>query len=408
MPEHVLMSEIEIITDGGRRRRWSAAEKLRIVEETLDERASISVVARRNGVAPNLLYRWRRLMLEGGSVAVAEDDDVTSNRVVRQLEDRIRELERQLGRKTLEAEILREALDKARFKKTDLAGAVAAQGRFPVKVVADTLDVARSNLVDRLQGRTKPRRRYHKAQDAAVVPKITALVAARPTYGYRRITAILNRQLRSEGLAPANHKRIYRIMKAHKLLLARKYSERPEHVHDGKVIVMRSNLRWCSDGFEFTCWNGDILRGAFIIDAHDREVIAWRAVVNAGISGSDIRDIMLEAVERRFGTYRAPSVIEMLSDNGSPYIARDTQVFARQLGLKPCFTPIQSPQSNGISEAFVKTLKRDYVQVTPLPDAQTVLGLIGGWIEDYNNNHPHSGLKMRSPREFIAAQTATA
>ena len=73
----VLMSEIEIITDGGRRRRWTAAEKLRIVEETLDDRTSISVVARRNGVAPNLLYRWRRLMLEGGSVAVSEDDDVT-------------------------------------------------------------------------------------------------------------------------------------------------------------------------------------------------------------------------------------------------------------------------------------------------------------------------------------------
>lgn len=120
MPEHVLMSEIEIMTDGGRRRRWSAAEKLRIVEETLDERASISVVARRNGVAPNLLYRWRRLMLDGGAVAVSEDDDVTSNRTVRQMEDRIRELERQLGRKTLEAEILREALDKARSKKPTL------------------------------------------------------------------------------------------------------------------------------------------------------------------------------------------------------------------------------------------------------------------------------------------------
>ena len=121
-----------------------------------------------------------------------------------------------------------------------------------MKVVANILGVARSNLIDRLQGRTKPRRRYHKAQDAAVVPLITALVAARPTYGYRRITAILNRQLRSQELAPANHKRVYRIMKTHNLLLTRKYSERPEHIHDGKVIVMRSNLRWCSDGFEFT------------------------------------------------------------------------------------------------------------------------------------------------------------
>ena len=76
----------------------------------------------------------------------------------------------------------------------------------------------------------------------------------------------------------------------------------------------------------------------------------------------------------------------MLSDNGPPYIAKETRIFARQLGLKPCFTPVQSPQSNGISEAFVKTLKRDYVQVTPLPDAQTVLGLIGAWIDDYNEN----------------------
>ena len=117
MPEHVLMPDIEIIADGGCRRRWSSFEKLRIVEETLDETASISVVARRNGVAPNLLYRWRRLMLEGGAVAVSGDDDVTSNRAVRQMEDRIRELERHLGRKTLEVEILKEALDKSRSKK---------------------------------------------------------------------------------------------------------------------------------------------------------------------------------------------------------------------------------------------------------------------------------------------------
>ena len=117
MPEHVLMSDYEIITDGGRRRRWPAAEKIRTVEETLEEGASISVVARRNGVAPNLLYRWRRLMLVGGAVAVSEDDEVTSNRAVRQMKERIRELERQLGRKTLEVKILEEALDKTRSKK---------------------------------------------------------------------------------------------------------------------------------------------------------------------------------------------------------------------------------------------------------------------------------------------------
>lgn len=116
----MLMSEIEIITDGGRRRRWSAADKLRIVEETMFEGESISAVARRNGVAPNLLYRWRKLMLEGGSIAVAADDSVTGNKTVRDMEARIRELERQLGRKTMEVEILKEALDKSRAKKPTL------------------------------------------------------------------------------------------------------------------------------------------------------------------------------------------------------------------------------------------------------------------------------------------------
>lgn len=110
------MSETEIVTDGGRRRRWSAAEKLRIVEEALYDGESISAVARRNGVAPNLLYRWRKLMLEGGSIAVTGDNSVTSNKTVRAMEARMWELERQLGRKTLKVEIPKEALDKSRSK----------------------------------------------------------------------------------------------------------------------------------------------------------------------------------------------------------------------------------------------------------------------------------------------------
>lgn len=69
--------KIEVITGTARRRRWSTEEKLRLVEETLNSAESISAIARRHGVAPNLLYRWRRLMTEGGAVAVQADDGVT-------------------------------------------------------------------------------------------------------------------------------------------------------------------------------------------------------------------------------------------------------------------------------------------------------------------------------------------
>lgn len=111
---------IEVITGTVRRRRWTTEQKLRIIEESFEAGASVSEVARRNGVAPNLLFRWRRLMAEGGTVAVGSDEDVIAASEVRRLEERVRELERLLGKKTMEVEILREALDKARLKKPTL------------------------------------------------------------------------------------------------------------------------------------------------------------------------------------------------------------------------------------------------------------------------------------------------
>jgi transposase InsO family protein len=112
--------------------------------------------------------------------------------------------------------------------------------------------------------------------------------------------------------------------------------------------------------------------------------------------------MMLAAVERRFGADRAPHPVEHLSDNGSCHTAAETRDFARQLGLVPCFTPVRSPESNGMSEAFVKTLKRDYVRITLLPDAATVLGLVPAWIDDYNTVQPHSAPAMHAPVEFRA------
>src|SRR5512132_549945 len=83
---------------------------------------------------------------------------------------------------------------------------------------------------------------------------------------------------------------------------------------------------------------------------------------------------MVTAVEHRFGRVnQVLQTIEWLSDNGSGYTAHETRRFARDIGLEPRTTPIESPQSNGMAEAFVRTIKRDYVRVSPCPDAQTVM-----------------------------------
>ena len=276
-----------------------------------------------------------------------------------------------------------------------------------MKAIADTLEVSRSNLIERLATKRPKRGPYTKSNDADLMPLIREIVDEKPTFGYRRVTARLNRQLREAGQAGVNHKRIYRIMKQHAILLQRFTGHHIERAHDGVVQTLRSNTRWCSDGFEILCWNKEVVRVAFTLDTCDREAITWRGTT-AGISGEIVRDMMLTAVEQRFGGYRATHRVEYLTDNGSCYTAAETIDFALALGLTPRFTPARSPQSNGMAEAFVKTFKRDYVRCNPCPDAITVLGQLDIWFTDYNESHHHKALKMLSPREFIQANLSLA
>lgn len=276
-----------------------------------------------------------------------------------------------------------------------------------MKIVADTLGVARSNLVERMREPARRRGSYHRQGDDELLQAIRQLTDARPTYGYRRITALLNRARRASGAQPINHKRVFRLMQQAHLLLQPHVGLRPVRAHEGSVIALASNQRWSSDVLELSCWNGEVVRVAFAIDTCDREIIAWHATTG-GISGEIVRDLMLTCIERRFAALRAPHLIQWLADNGSAYTARETLQFAAALGLVACFTPVRSPESNGVSEAFVKTLKRDYARIHPRPDAATVLSMVPEWIEDYNEHHPHSGLKMRSPREFIQCQSQPA
>ena len=165
-------------------------------------------------------------------------------------------------------------------------------------------------------------------------------------------------------------------------------------------MTLRSDLRWCSDSFFLRCWSDELVEVAFALDTCDREVMAYVATT-AAITGEMIRDLMAESVERRFGPVaQVPHPIQWLSDNGPAYTAIETRLFAEQLGLVPCRTPSYSPQSNGMSEAFVKTFKRDYAYVSELPDARSVLEQLPRWFEDYNEWAPHKGLRMKSPRQF--------
>jgi putative transposase len=256
--------------------------------------------------------------------------------------------------------------------------------------------------MEKLKMIKKPSIRFNQTEDESLLPLIREISDQRGSYGYRRITTLLNHKLRKEGKNRVNHKRIYRIMKINKLLLPA-FGKKESRSHEGKIITLRSNTRWCSDGFTIQCQNGDRVHVAFALDTCDREVLGYIAST-IGIDGAAIRDLMVECVEYRFGKItKLPHLVQWLSDNGPCYVARETVMFARTLGFEVCTTPSYSPESNGMAEAFVKTFKRDYASFDRLENQYEVMGKLSSWFNDYNENAPHQGLKMLSPRQFLRA-----
>jgi putative transposase len=252
-----------------------------------------------------------------------------------------------------------------------------------------------------LRPRLRKGRFYRRTEDTEVLYQILSVTKSRASYGYRRTHALVNRERKNSGLKPYNIKRIRRVMKIAGLMLPGKKRHRFDRPHTGKVEMPSSNQRWCSDGFNIPCWNGETVQVAFALDCHDREALGHVARTRA-LRGEDIRLLLDVSLWTRFGerVLTTPVEIQWLSDNGGPYTSTDTVLYAETLGFRPVTTPAYSPESNGMAEAFVNTIKRDYVAGADLSDAETVLRQLPAWLADYNRFAPHSALGMLSPLEF--------
>ncbi|MBV4922330.1 IS3 family transposase [Escherichia coli] len=390
-----------------KRRRCTTQEKIAIVQQSFEPGMTVSLVARQHGVAASQLFLWRKQYQEGSLTAVAAGEQVVPASELAAAMKQIKELQRLLGKKTMENELLKEAVEYGRGKKVDSARALIARG-WGVSLVSRCLRVSRAQLhvILRRTDDWKDGRRSRHSDDTDVLLRIHHVIGELPTYGYRRVWALLRRQAELDGMPAINAKRIYRIMRQNALLLERKPAVPPsKRAHTGRVAVKESNQRWCSDGFEFRCDNGEKLRVTFALDCCDREALHW-AVTTGGFNSETVQDVMLGAVERRFGNELPASPVEWLTDNGSCYRANETRQFARMLGLEPKNTAVRSPESNGIAESFVKTIKRDYISVMPKPDGLTAAKNLAEAFEHYNEWHPHSALGYRSPREYLRQQAS--
>ena len=131
--------------------------------------------------------------------------------------------------------------------------------------------------------------RYKKSADDSILIEIKKVIERRPSYGYKRVTAIINTERRKEGLKTYNRKRIYRIMDMNGLIM-KKSSVKREHQKTGKIITLFSNTRWCSDGLEIKCFNGEKVFVSFVLDTCDREVVSFVSSISP-LLATDIEDV---------------------------------------------------------------------------------------------------------------------
>ena len=110
-------TRVEVVTSVQRRRRWTPEQKLEIVKQTNEPGSSVSMVARQFGISAAQLFKWRKAYLQGSLMAVGANETVVPASELQEAMRRIKQLEGALGRKTLENEILKEAVDFAKAKK---------------------------------------------------------------------------------------------------------------------------------------------------------------------------------------------------------------------------------------------------------------------------------------------------
>ena len=247
------------------------------------------------------------------------------------------------------------------------------------------------------QGRKSPRRASGNSTE--LESKLQLLIQEHPTYGYRRLWAVMRYRL---GIR-VNRKRIYRILKSKRWLVHQRPCTPRPRVQGSKSKTAQSNRRWAMDMTHVACGRDGWGHLVAVIDCHDRELIGWEFALRG--RAREAERAIEEACIRRFGTLRpAGSVPVIRSDNGLVFQSRRFRAACRDYRLTQEFITPYTPEQNGMIERFFRSLKEECVWQYNFDSFLEAKKAIGQWIEWYNVGRPHQSLGYKSPREYRAQE----
>ena len=264
-----------------------------------------------------------------------------------------------------------------------------------IRRICQMLEVSRSSLAPIKKARTNRTR----GDSTELELKLQLLIQEHPTYGYRRLWALLRYHL---GIK-VNRKRIYRILKSKRWLVhQRAHAPRPR-VQGSVSRTAQSNRRWAMDLTHVACGMDGWAHLVAVIDCHDRELIGWEFSLRG--RAKEAERAIEEACIRRFGTLRPTVGAPVIrSDNGLIFQSRRFRAACRDYKLTQEFITPYTPEQNGIIERFFRSLKEECVWQFRFRNFSEAKGAIAQWIEWYNSGRPHQSLGYKSPKEYRAQE----
>jgi putative transposase len=235
--------------------------------------------------------------------------------------------------------------------------------------------------------------------DEVLAARVERLIETHPTYGYRRLWALLRF---GEGL-PLNRKAVYRVLQLKGWFVTQRVRTPRPRVQGRRSRAERSNERWAMDVTHIDCGRDGWAHLAAVIDCHDRELVGYEFSLRA--RAKEAERALENACLARFGTLRPSGPTPIVrSDNGLIFQSRRFRAACRDYRLRQEFITPYTPQQNGIVERFFRSVKEECVwqhQFRSFTDARRA---IRTWIEWYNERRPHQALGYRSPKQFRAQE----
>lgn len=233
------------------------------------------------------------------------------------------------------------------------------------------------------------------SQDELLLARIKALIEAFPTYGYRRICALLRKR---EKLT-INRKKVYRLMREQRWMISQRETSPKPRVQKSRSRTEHSNERWAMDITHVYCGTDGWGHLVAVIDCHDREIVGWEFALRG--RAQEAERALEMACLARFGTVQPSGDTPVLrSDNGLVFLSRRFREACTFYRLSQEYITPYTPEQNGLIERFFRSFKEECVWQQNFTNFAEARRAVKAWLEWYNGERPHQALGYLSPHEY--------